>query len=104
MWDEYISIPPIKHYFEMYAKADFEDDETRRLIFEYFIDKIYVFDEILHDGSNSCFSYHRVGNDQNASDHDQEHGNVLDRAYFLFHEYPSAEHGEHGIYGKDGVG
>ena len=35
----------IKHYFEMYAKADFEDDETRRLIFEYYIDKIYVFDD-----------------------------------------------------------
>ena len=31
----------------MYAKADFEDDETRRLIFEYFIDKIYVFDDKL---------------------------------------------------------
>ena len=25
----------------------FEDDETRRLIFEYFIDKIYVFDDKL---------------------------------------------------------
>ena len=37
----------IKHYFEMYAKADFEDDETRRLIFEYFVDKIYVFDDKL---------------------------------------------------------
>lgn len=23
-------------------KADFEDDETRRLIFEYFIDKVYM--------------------------------------------------------------
>ncbi len=31
----------------MYAKADFEDDETRRLIFEYFIEKIYVFDDKL---------------------------------------------------------
>lgn len=37
----------IKHYFEMYAKADFEDDETRRLIFEYFVDKIYVFEDKL---------------------------------------------------------
>ena len=37
----------IKHYFEMYARADFEDDETRRMIFEYFIDKIYVFDDKL---------------------------------------------------------
>ena len=37
----------IKHYFEMYAKADFEDDDTRRMIFEYFIDKIYVFDDKL---------------------------------------------------------
>ena len=37
----------IKHYFEMYAKADFEDDETRRMIFEYFIDKIYVFEDKL---------------------------------------------------------
>lgn len=37
----------IKHYFEMYAKADFEDDETRRLIFDYFIDKIYVLDDKL---------------------------------------------------------
>lgn len=37
----------IKHYFEMYAKADFDDDETRRLIFEYFIDKIYVFEDKL---------------------------------------------------------
>ncbi len=31
----------------MYAKADFEDDETRRMIFEYFIDKIYVFEDKL---------------------------------------------------------
>ena len=30
-----------------YAKADFEDDETRRMIFEYFIDKIYVFEDKL---------------------------------------------------------
>lgn len=37
----------IKHYFEMYAKADFEDDETRRMIFEYFIDKINVFEDKL---------------------------------------------------------
>ena len=37
----------IKHYFEMYAKADFEDDETRRMIFEYFIGKIYVFEDKL---------------------------------------------------------
>ena len=37
----------IKHYFEMYAHADFEDDETRRMIFEYFVDKIYVFDDKL---------------------------------------------------------
>ena len=37
----------IKHYFEMYANADFEDDESRRLIFEYFIDKIYVFEDKL---------------------------------------------------------
>jgi len=37
----------IKHYFEMYAKADFKDDETRRMIFEYFIDKIYVFEDKL---------------------------------------------------------
>lgn len=37
----------IKHYFEMYAKADFEDDDTRRMIFEYFIDKIYVFEDKL---------------------------------------------------------
>ena len=31
----------------MYAKADFEDDDTRRMIFEYFIDKIYVFEDKL---------------------------------------------------------
>ena len=31
----------------MYAHADFEDDETRRMIFEYFVDKIYVFDDKL---------------------------------------------------------
>ena len=37
----------IKHYFEMYADADFDDDETRDRIFEYFIDKIYVFEDKL---------------------------------------------------------
>ena len=37
----------IKRYFEMYAHADFEDEETRNRIFEYFIDKIYVFDDKL---------------------------------------------------------
>ena len=41
--DEY----SIQHYFEMYANADFDDDETRDTIFEYFIDKIYVYDDRL---------------------------------------------------------
>ena len=31
----------------MYAHADFEDDETRRMIFGDFVDKIYVFDDKL---------------------------------------------------------
>ena len=37
----------VKHYFEMYAEADFEDEQTRNMIFEYFIDKIYVFEDKL---------------------------------------------------------
>lgn len=37
----------IQHYFEMYAHADFEDEDTRDMIFDYFIDKIYVYDDKL---------------------------------------------------------
>lgn len=39
--DEY----SIKHYFELYAKADFTNTDVRDMIFEYFIDKIYVYDD-----------------------------------------------------------
>ena len=31
----------------MYANADFDDDETRNNLLEYFIDKIYVFNDRL---------------------------------------------------------
>ena len=37
----------IKKYFEMYANADFDDVETRNNLLEYFIDKIYVFNDRL---------------------------------------------------------
>lgn len=33
----------IKHYFEMYAEADFEDSETRNNVLDYFVDKIWIF-------------------------------------------------------------
>ncbi len=37
----------IKKYFEMYAHATFDDEGTRNNILEYFIDKIYVFNDRL---------------------------------------------------------
>jgi len=37
----------IKHYFELYSKTNFEDSEVRDAVFEYFIDKIYVYDDKL---------------------------------------------------------
>lgn len=41
--DEY----SIRHYFELYQKADFTNTDVRDMIFEYFIDKIYVYDDRL---------------------------------------------------------
>lgn len=41
--DEY----SIKHYFELYSKADFTNTDVRDMILEYFIDKIYVYDDRL---------------------------------------------------------
>lgn len=43
MDDEY----SIKKYFDMYAHADFDDEETRNCILEYFVDKIYVYNDRL---------------------------------------------------------
>ena len=37
----------IKKYFEMYAKADFDDEDTRNQVLEYFVDKIYVYNDRL---------------------------------------------------------
>lgn len=37
----------IKRYFEMYRDADFTNDETRDCILEYFIDKIFVYEDKL---------------------------------------------------------
>ena len=37
----------IKHYFEMYAEADFEDAETRNKVLDYFVDKIWIFEDKL---------------------------------------------------------
>lgn len=37
----------IQHYFDLYAHADFDNPETRNQIFDYFIDKIYVFEDKL---------------------------------------------------------
>ena len=37
----------IKKYFEMYAKADFDDEDTRNRVLEYFVDKIYVYNDRL---------------------------------------------------------
>lgn len=34
-------------YFEMYAKADFDDEDTRNRVLEYFVDKIYVYNDRL---------------------------------------------------------
>lgn len=41
--DEY----SIQHYFELYAHANFDDEATRDNILEYFIDKIYVYNDRL---------------------------------------------------------
>lgn len=35
----------IQKYFDSYAYADFDDEETRNNIFEYFVDKIYVYSD-----------------------------------------------------------
>lgn len=35
----------IKAYFEKYSNADFDDEETRDSILNYFIDKIYLYDD-----------------------------------------------------------
>lgn len=35
----------IQKYFEMYSRADFTDSRTRDTILEYFVDKIYVYDD-----------------------------------------------------------
>lgn len=37
----------IKKYFEMYAKADYDDEDTRNQMLEYFVDKIYVYNDRL---------------------------------------------------------
>ena len=37
----------IKKYFEMYAKADFDDEDTRNQVLEYLVDKIYVYNDRL---------------------------------------------------------
>ena len=37
----------IKKYFEMYAKADFDNEDTRNQVLEYFVDKIYVYNDRL---------------------------------------------------------
>ncbi len=37
----------IKHYFEMYAEADFSDTETRNMVLDYFVDKIWIFEDKL---------------------------------------------------------
>lgn len=37
----------IRHYFELYQQADFKNTDVRDMIFEYFIDKIYVYDDRL---------------------------------------------------------
>lgn len=37
----------IAHFFDKFADADFSDAETRDAIFDYFIEKIYVFDDKL---------------------------------------------------------
>ncbi len=37
----------IQKYFNMYAHADFDDEETRNGILEYFVDKIYVYNDRL---------------------------------------------------------
>lgn len=37
----------IQNYFNMYAHADFDDEETRNGILEYFVDKIYVYNDRL---------------------------------------------------------
>lgn len=43
MNDEY----SIQKYLDMYAHADFDDEETRNGILEYFVDKIYVYNDRL---------------------------------------------------------
>lgn len=37
----------IRHYFELYSNADFENTEVRDMILEYFVDKIYLYEDRL---------------------------------------------------------
>ena len=37
----------------MYAKADFDDEDTRNQVLEYFVDKIYVYND-RRGCKNSC--------------------------------------------------
>jgi len=37
----------IRHYFELYAHADFTNTDVRDMVFEYFIDKIYLYEDRL---------------------------------------------------------
>lgn len=44
----------IRAYFERYTNADFDDDQVRDSIFEYFVDKIYLCDD--HIVIIGCYS------------------------------------------------
>ncbi|MBO7674313.1 MAG: hypothetical protein J6S63_04825 [Atopobiaceae bacterium] len=44
----------IRAYFERYTNADFDDDQVRDSILEYFVDKIYLYDD--HIVIIGCYS------------------------------------------------
>ena len=52
----------IKKYFEMYAKADFDDEDTRNQVLEYFVDKIYVYKGVRIMGLGGSIRYKKGKN------------------------------------------
>ena len=76
----------IKKYFEMYAKADFDDEDTRNQMLEYFVDKIYVYNDRLVITWN--YSDDKTSIDLDALTEITETSNTVDRGSTLLQSGP----------------
>ena len=84
----------------MYANADFDDDETRDTIFEYFIDKIYVYDDRLvitwyYSDNKSEVALDELTDITNAESISNEKGSTLTQSGPLY--FPVSEITDMGI-------